>query len=115
MLYFVKEDQEAIDRLKTILEEGWVANGNCWEWTGSLDGSGYGLFESHRVHRLSFAIFRHNFRKGSFICHNCDNPRCYNPGHFYEGDYKSNAMTKLKESAPLAISTIILSEIGGGV
>lgn len=69
------------------------SNKGCWEWQGPDSKYGYGCFsigcQVVRAHRFSFAVFnRRDPEKG--ICHTCDNPRCVNPGHFFEGTQKQN-------------------------
>lgn len=83
-----KADQ--LERFKSKLESGWVLKNQCWEWTGKLNGGRYGVLENVLVHRLSYALFVGNFKKTSFICHHCDNTKCYRPDHLYEGNYKTN-------------------------
>jgi hypothetical protein len=89
--FFETIDPEEIDRLRILLEESWIAEKECWVWSGSKNKGGYGFLGHQLVHRLSFAVFSGNFRKGSLICHHCDNPGCYNPKHLYEGNHKSNS------------------------
>lgn len=62
--------------------------GDCWEWTGSLDGSGYGLFSTkrehqfmQRTHRWSYQYFRAEIPDGLQIDHLCRNRACCNPWH----------------------------------
>ncbi len=67
----------------------------CWEWTGSLTRTGYGMVKYNNKnktsHRISFMI--HNNRQiedKKHILHSCDNGKCCNPHHLREGTHKDN-------------------------
>ena len=71
------------------------ANG-CWEWTGSLDSSGYGAIKDTapskkniRPHRYIMESLGHNIT-GLSVLHKCDNPKCLNPDHLFVGTQTDN-------------------------
>ena len=68
----------------------------CWIWTGGRRCGGYGSIHigarAFLVHRVAFAVFHQWFdlESPALICHNCDNPPCFNPDHLYLGTYATN-------------------------
>jgi len=62
----------------------------CWNWLGILDRDGYGGFQGLKVHRVFYDMYVGIKSKNSLICHTCDNPKCVNPDHLYEGTHQSN-------------------------
>ena len=67
----------------------------CWEFTRYLKSNGYGQIgyknEPWYVHRLSFKLFRSDeYKEHLFVLHKCDNPRCFNPDHLFQGDQSDN-------------------------
>ena len=70
-------------------------SGNCWEWTGSKNTAGYGLFrsdaKSRAAHRISYELHKGSIPEGSLIDHQCHNPGCVNPSHLVLATIKQNA------------------------
>ena len=67
----------------------------CWPWTLSVDGHGYGKFVPvKRVYlvasRVAYELANGGPIKGRVVRHTCDNPICCNPGHLLLGTVADN-------------------------
>jgi hypothetical protein len=70
----------------------------CWEWTGAIATSGYGVLGAQApsrktvyAHRLAWEMFRGPILPATpFVLHHCDNPRCVNPWHLWLGTHQDN-------------------------
>lgn len=72
-----------------------IKNNGCWEWKKCIDGRGYGSVtidgKHFKVHRVSKSIFSgFDLNSDLFICHHCDNTKCFNPDHLFSGTNKDN-------------------------
>lgn len=72
------------------------AEGECWEWTGTLDENGYGGFmigrKFHPAHRVAYLDGgrRNIIPEGHVIDHLCRNTSCVNPLHLEPVPHREN-------------------------
>jgi len=79
--------------------------GECWEWKGKINLSGYGCFQQlingkkkdMLSHRESYKIFKGEIPLGLYVCHHCDNPSCCNPDHLFLGTHSDNMQDMLRK------------------
>lgn len=70
-------------------------SGECWLWTRSKDGNGYGKvwYEGKlwNAHRLAWVLTNGPIPEGRwFVCHRCDTPACCRPEHLFLGTDQDN-------------------------
>lgn len=115
--YIVKEAfkiwiEEYFLQYKTNNEYG------CWEWNAGLNTGGYGSLRSPvtrktmQAHIYSYAVYNNKLDKNFdhvvdlLVLHRCNNRKCINPQHLYEGTYRDN-----HEDARKACTTVITNSI----
>lgn len=80
-------------RLPRLLQDVRV-EGDCWIWTGTSDGRGYGQLTTHNrhysAHRLSCEIAKGPIPSGLVVMHACDVPPCICPDHLFVGTQSDN-------------------------
>lgn len=87
---------------EALLSNTKTVNG-CWEWQGALYWDGYGQKMCRvngkkflrRTHRLVWEII--HGKPNHHICHKCDNPKCINPAHLFDGTMSENMVDMHKK------------------
>jgi len=74
---------------------------DCWNWIKCIDTGGYGAFKFNgkKVNSNRFSLMiklGRNITPGMFACHTCNNRRCCNPKHLYEGTPRQNIEDSIK-------------------
>lgn len=74
----------------------------CWDWTASCNPeTGYGAIgldgKIAKAHRVSFFL-EHGHWPEPMCCHSCDNRKCVNPAHLFEGDAMANHRDMTRKS-----------------
>ena len=79
----------------------------CFEWLGPVAGHGYGVLSvfkrNYYLHRLSYRIFKGKIPNNMFVCHRCDNPRCFNPDHLFLGTPRENVEDMIKKGRAVRV------------
>lgn len=71
-----------------------ITKSGCWEWTASVDSSGYGIFWIGRrisSHRFIFEYYYGHICPDLQLDHLCRNRKCSNPLHLEQVTNKENS------------------------
>jgi len=100
----MKYRKRSINAGKTLAQSLWERvdkSGDCWEWQGTPDKDGYGVFTYHgtsyRAHRAAWLVSFGAIPHGLMVCHSCDNPACVRPEHLMLGAARSNAIDRKRK------------------
>lgn len=99
---FLRKRGEKVCSLRCkLLNEKLVDQNGCWI-SPSIGSRGYGQLSFRGMrnvssHRVSFNTFNGEIPSKTYVCHKCDNPRCYNPQHLFLGSAQDNIQDGIKK------------------
>lgn len=73
----------------------------CVEHTCPADRDGYGQVKfkgkMYKAHRVAFAAANGTLDESLLVCHSCDNTKCINPKHLFQGTVKDNTQDMISK------------------
>lgn len=100
---------QLIKQVKKRLNKNRLVQPNgCWFYNGMITSEGYHKMNfNHRqwyLHRLVFFIFKpEEFTESAKILHKCNNRRCWNPDHLYNGTKADNARDAINAGTHVSV------------
>lgn len=102
-------DDYVLVKLKSKMDAYSRQNGECLECTyaGSrgyanvtaiINGKTYKIL----AHRLAYYLSYGELNKDMHVCHLCDNPKCINPEHLFQGSARDNVQDKMTKGRCLS-------------
>lgn len=92
---FTENNATTRPSLREKFEARFERGDGCWEWTGTIDGYGYGVVDHnwirYRAHVLALEFDGRPVPEGMKGLHHCDNPKCVRPDHLYPGTTQDNS------------------------
>lgn len=82
----------------------------CWNWKAGFYPTGYGNFwmngKPNGAHRIAYLLSGNELIDGMFICHTCDNHKCCNPKHLFQGTPKENTQDMINKGRLVKTRTL---------
>lgn len=81
--------------LTRVISRSTMNVGGCWVWNGFVSWKGYGqtswkgrnITLHRKIYELTHCLL---LKTEEFVCHTCDERKCWNPAHLFVGDAKAN-------------------------
>ena len=96
--YYTRKYKTVAERFwpRVDKSEGLGPNGDCWFWTGGIQGGGYGTMRAWgqvitKSHRVSYILHYGDIPDDLWVLHSCDVRKCVNPAHLRIGTGFDNA------------------------
>ena len=90
---------EVVDKL---IARRSIDSKGCWNYTGAIGSNGYGTIsfktKTVTIHRLiAYICLGFNLNSKLYVCHKCDNKKCFNPTHLFIGTCLDNHLDRIKK------------------